>query len=315
MFVGVVKRRLALSQEDREGPTLGPLPATPPDENQKMRFIIKTLLRTAVIGTALTAAVVGGSAMVVGPDRVSAMADQVQTSIEQRFDASLNEPAALTRQIDGAQREYAKRIRVIRQDLAGLREERSRLEREQSISERVVSLVDRDLSTLRPAVEEVQAAQAQGVPRAQLVSVSFDGEEMSYRRANAKVKEIERTRMAHAARAADAQHNLKYLRNQEARFETILGQLEEEKAQLDTQLVQLKTEVKSMARNERLIKMLKSRQTTLDSMDAFEATSLDQITSLLERKRAEQEAELDELTSTVEAVNYEELAKSELAGM
>ena len=48
-------------------------------------------------------------------------------------------------------------------------------------------------------------------------------------------------------------------------------------------------------------------------MDAFEATSLDQITSLLERKRAEQEAELDELTSTVDAVNYEELARNELA--
>ena len=279
-----------------------------------MRFIFKTLFRTAVIGTALTAAVVGGSAMIVGPDRVGAMADQLHTEIEQRFDAGLNGPAAMTRQIDEAQAQYTKRIRVIRKDLAGLREERTRLEREQSVSERVVTLVDRDLGKLLPEVEKIQTAQAEGAPRAQLVAVSFDGEVMSYRRANAKVKEIERTRLAHAARAADAQHNLKYLRSQEERFETILSQLEEEKAQLDTQLVQLKTEVQSMARNERLIKMLKSRQNTLDNMDTFEATSLDQITSLLERKRAEQEAELDELTGTVEAVNYEELAKSELAG-
>ncbi len=278
-----------------------------------MCFIFKTLFRTAVIGTALTAAVVGGSAMIVGPDRVGAMADQLQNQIEQRFDAGLDEPASMTRQIDEAQSQYTKRIRVIRKDLAGLRDERTRLEREQRVSERVVSLVDRDLGKLRPEVEKVQMAQADGAPRAQLVAVSFDGEVMSYRRANAKVKEIERTRMAHVARAADAQHNLKYLRNQEERFETILEQLEEEKAQLDTQLVQLKTEVQSMARNERLIKMLKSRQSTLDNMDTFKATSLDQITSLLERKRAEQEAELDELTSSVGAVNYEELAKCELA--
>jgi chromosome segregation ATPase len=308
-----MKRRAPHSQEEREGPTLGPLPATPPDEYQNMCFIFKTLFRTAVIGTALTAAVVGGSAMIVGPDRVGAMADQLQNEIEQRFDAGLDEPASMARQIDEAQRQYSKRIGVLRKDLAGLREERSSLEHDQAVSERVVSMVDRDLDLLRPEVQKIQTAQADGAPRARLASVSFDGELMSYRRASAKVKDMERTRLAHAGRAADAQHNLKYLRNQEQRFETILEQLEEEKAQLDTQLVQLKTEVQSMARNQRLIKMLKSRQNTLDSMDTFEATSLDQITSLLERKRSEQEAELDELTSTVESVNYEALAKCELA--
>ena len=53
---------------------------------------------------------------------------------------------------------------------------------------------------------------------------------------------------------------------------------------------------------------------TLDDVETFEATSLDQITALLERKRAAQEIELDQLATTVESIDYEELAKSELTG-
>ncbi|QDV07039.1 hypothetical protein Poly30_25580 [Planctomycetes bacterium Poly30] len=279
-----------------------------------MCFIFKTLFRTAAIGAALTAAVVGGSAMIVGPDRVGAMADQLQTRIEQTFDANLDDPAALARQIAQAKEQYPARIREVRQDLASLRDERVQLEQDQAVSERVVVLVDHDLAKLLPEVEKVQTALAEGAPRAQLASVSFDGEEMSYRRASAKVKEIERTRMAHVARAADAQHNLKYLRNQEERFEAILDKLEEENAQFEAQLAQLNNEVKSIARNERLIKMLEARQSTLDEVETFEASSLDQITTLLERKRLAQELELDQLASTVESIDYEELARSELTG-
>ncbi len=278
-----------------------------------MCFIFKTLFRTAAIGVALTAAVVGGTSMIVGPDRVGAMADQLQCEIEQRFDASIDNPQALKRQITQASEQYETRIRSVRTDLASLRDERSRLEREQAISERVVALTDRDLETLRPLLEQVATAQAEGAPRAQRVSIDVDGTLMSYRRANSRLKEIERTRMAHVARGADAQHNLKYLRNQEERFETILDELEEEFATFKSQRAQLKNEVESIARNERLIEMLESRQATLENLSTFEATSLDQITGLLERKRVAQELALDQLSSTVEAVNYEELAKTELA--
>ena len=278
-----------------------------------MCFLFKTLFRTAVIGTALSAAVIGGAAMIVGPDRVDAMADQLQSEIEQRFDANLDDPRALRRQITEAAGQYPERIREVQSDLASLRQERARLEREQAISERVVALVDRDLQKLQPALEEIELAKANGAPRAQLAAVNLDGDVMSLRRATAKVKEIERTRLAHVARGADAQHNLKYLRSQEERFETILDKLEEEHAQFQAQLVQLKTEVESIARNERLIKMLESRQSTLDNVETFEATSLDQITSLLERKRAAQEAELDQLTVTTDALDYEAVAAHELA--
>ena len=130
---------------------------------------------------------------------------------------------------------------------------------------------------------------------------------ISLRRANAKVREIQRTRSAHEARAADAAHNLKYLRTQEGRFVELLDQLEGEHSQFQAQLVQLNNEVESIARNERLIEMLGERQQTLD-----EAGRFDHITGSLERMRAEQEAELDQLAAGARASDYVEVAASQL---
>ncbi len=275
-----------------------------------MCFLFKTLFRTAVIGTALTAAVVGGTAMIVGPERVGAMAEQVTGHIESHFDANLDDPVVLRRQLAEVKRQYPTRIKAVRQDLASLQEETRRLTREKAISERVVALVDLDLSRLTPALQEARAQlTSTGVKQA---AIAFDGEVMSLRRANSKAREIERTRLAHAATAADAEHNLKYLGAQEERFQALLLQLEEEQAQLSAQLVQLENEVESIARNERLIKMLAARQATLESAERFKVGSLDHVTGLLERKRAEQEAELDQLAAGVEATSYEDIAVEQL---
>ena len=274
-----------------------------------MCFLFKTLFRTAVIGTALAAAVVGGTAMIVGPERVGAMADQIQGHITAHFDENIDDPVALRRQIAEVAREYPERIRGVRGDLATLQEELSRLEREQAVSERVVQLVDDDLGSLLPELEK--AAQA-GEAKALRTAIAFDGEIMSYRRAAAKVKEIERTRAAHVARAADAAHNLKYLRQQEERFVELLDDLEEEHAQFQAQLVQLKNEVESIARNERLIAMLEARQATLDEAGRFDAVSFEHIAGALERKRAEQEAQLDHLAAGARAVDYAEMAAAQL---
>lgn len=75
-----------------------------------MRFIFKTLFRTAVIGTALSAAVLGGTAMIVGPERVGALADQVTSRIETHVDANLEDPVVLRRQLEKVRRQYPERI-------------------------------------------------------------------------------------------------------------------------------------------------------------------------------------------------------------
>ena len=276
-----------------------------------MRFMFKTLFRTAVIGTALSAAVLGGTAMIVGPERVGAMADQVTSQIETRFDDNLDDPVVLRRQLEKIRRQYPERIRTVRRDLASLQEELRRLEHEQAVSSRVVQMVDRDLAVIGPALEEAKAQLASNGPR--LAAIEFDGEVLSLRRARIKAREIERTRTAHAARAADAAHNLKSLQTQESRFVALLEQLEEEQATLSAQVIQLENEVESIARNERLIGMLEARQRTLESAERFKVGSLDQLTGVLERKRTEQEAELDRLAAGVDAASYEDLAERELS--
>lgn len=276
-----------------------------------MRFMFKTLFRTAVIGTALSAAVLGGTAMIVGPERVGAMAEQVTTHLETHIDESLEDPVVLRRQLEKVRRQYPDRIKAVRRDLASLQEEVRRLEHERAVSARVVQMVDGDLAVLGPALEEAKAQLASH--GSVVAAVEFDGEVMSMRRARAKAREIERTRTAHAARAADAAHNLKYLHTQESRFVDLLEQLEEEQATLSAQVVQLESEVESIARNERLISMLEARQRTLESAERFKVGSLDQLTGALERKRTEQEAELDRLAAGVDAASYVDLAERELS--
>lgn len=276
-----------------------------------MRCLFKGLFRTTLLGAALLAAVAGGAAMVVGPDRVEAAIDQATGKLEGLIDDRIQDPVALRQKLAKLERGYPDRIQHMRQDLGELNQEITRLERERAVSERVVQLVDADLSALAPAVR--QAFDAQGPGRAALAAVTFDDEVMSLGRAQSKLKQIERTRIAHVARAADAEHNLKYLRQQETRFIELLEQLETESAQLSAQLVQLEREVDSIARNERLIDLLEKRQRTLDNASRYDAVSLGGITGELARIKLEQEARLDRLASNREATNYEDVATMELS--
>ena len=277
-----------------------------------MCFLFKTLFRTAVIGAALTAAVAGGTAMIVGPDRVGAFADQVKGEITSTFDDNLDDPTVLRRNLRNIEKQYPDRIKTVRGDLYELRQEMTRLQREKGLSEKMVQLIDADLDELRPVLAEITEAREEG--HARLVSVVLNDDVMSYRRAKAKVTEIERLRAARLATAADAEHQLKYLVSQEDRFEELLGRLEEEQAELAAQIVQLENEIESVERNENLIKMLEERQQTLDEAEKFGVRSLEQFAGALERKRMQQEAELDRLFSGVETQSYEERAAASMDG-
>jgi len=58
--------------------------------------------------------------------------------------------------------------------------------------------------------------------------------------------------------------------------------------------------------------MLADRQRTLDEAGRYDAVSFDHITGTLERKRAEQEAELDQLAAGARALDYVEIAASQI---
>lgn len=278
-----------------------------------MCFLFKSLFRTAVIGTALAGAVVGGTAMVVGPQRVGAMVEQVKADVTDRFDANLDDPTVLRRKLNEVAQKYPRQIAQVQRDLIDIREESVRLQREREISNRVVALIDRDLAELGPALDDARASAMATGARLAAVPVRWEGGQMSARRATIRINEIERERGARAAAAADAAESLLHLSAQEDHFVETLGRLQDEQAELNAKIGQIESEIATVARTERLIKMLEAREATLENIKRFEVESLDGLTAILERKRMEQTHRLEAIGATVESKSYAELAEAQLS--
>ncbi len=268
------------------------------------RFMKAGVIATVVLGTAATAAVV-----VAGPGRARAVFSQVHGKLLHSIDATIDDPVALRAQLQEMEREYPQRIAQVRGDLAELNEEIRQLERDQAIATRVVELAEQDLVAMQG---QVDAAAEDELGRARLASVTIDHRVYTLERAAARMQQIHNTRVAYANRASDAEHDLKYLRQQSGRLETLLVQLEKERAEFRGQIVGLSRQVDAIARNERLIDLLEKRNRTIEECTRFEAISLDQITGRLAEIRSRQEAELDLLASTQAESDYEDLARMQL---
>jgi septal ring factor EnvC (AmiA/AmiB activator) len=273
--------------------------------------MFKGLFKTAVIATGVLGAVAGGALLVAGPARAKAVVHQMQASVLSSIDDAIEDPVRLRAELQKLEREYPKRIASVRKDLAELNEQVRQLERERAISERVVAMAHEDLVGLEP---KVQAAldDHTGTGRAQLAAIVFDDHVYSFQLASSKVRQLKQIVVAHQNRAADAKHDLTYLTQQTARFEELLGQLEAERAQFQTQIFQLSRQVDSIQRNENLIALLEKRKRSFEQVQNFDVSTLEQLTGRLEMIRTRQEAELDHLSAVRDQVGYEDMARAEL---
>lgn len=277
-----------------------------------MAGIFKTLIRVGVIASACGVAAV----LIAGPSRSAAIVSQARDAIVEKIDANIDDPVALRNQLRELEREYPERISQVRGDIAELNEQIRQLEREQAVSERVVALADRDLDAIKPLLAEAEAASSE-VERVSgsirnVVSVRFDHRNYTLDQAYARANQISHTRVAYANRAADAAHDLVYLSQQADRLSELLVQLEAERSQFQAQLWQLDRQVDAIARNEKLIDMLESRQKTIEECSRYEVASLDQMVARLAEVRARQQAELDVLTTDHERIEYEDVARMQL---
>jgi hypothetical protein len=71
-------------------------------------------------------------------------------------------------------------------------------------------------------------------------------------------------------------------------------------------------QVDSIARNDRLIGMMKKRQRTIDEQGRYKAYSMEQLTSRFADIRARQEAKLEALGTATSTTNYEDRAKFDI---
>jgi hypothetical protein len=280
--------------------------------------LTKHLVRYAVI-----AGLVGGTAaLVAGPDRLSALCTQARNSINGVLDKAIDDPIALRAQMKQLEGEYPERIAEVRGDLAELREQRSQLQRERAVSERVVTLADADMSQMQALIGKAQSAQSsftlasdtglRSPGSTPIVRVVFNGESMDMKEAHAKSIKIGQVKVAYASRLSEIDRDLGYLAQQESRLAQLSGQLETEHQEFQAQLWQMDRQVDSIARNERLIGMMEKRQETLDEQGRYNANSLEQLSSRFADIRAKQEAKLEVLGTSSNALNYEDRAKIDL---
>ena len=267
-----------------------------------MAGICKKIIRTAVIGSLVTGAAVGGTVLIAGPQRSAAIFDQVHETVVEKIDENINDPVALRAQLRDLASEYPERIKELRGDLAELQEQIRQLNREKKISERVVDLAKRDLNALAPSV----ASSGEGT----LVSVNSNGRYATVE--NNRARHIRQTQAVYSSRAAEAAHDLVYLTQQEGRMVELLEQIEGEFANFQGQVWQLERQVDAIARNDRLIDLMADRQKTLDELSRFEVISLDQMVSRLAEMRSRQEAELEMLATDRRRTDYESLARMDL---
>mgnify|MGYP003888735753 FL=1 len=219
-----------------------------------MTGIIKTTLRFGLITLAVGGVVAVGAAMIAGPQRTHMVIDQVHTNVIEAIDDNIEDPRILRNQLRELEQEYPERISDLRGDLAELRSQIGQLAREEAVSRRVVELSQVDLDELQPMVTNMDGAVLTSSSGARVVStLRYQGRLMTAEQARSKVNRIRQTQEAYAGRAADAAHDLVYLRQQEQRMEDLLVQLESEHTQFQAQLWQLERQVDAIARNECLI--------------------------------------------------------------
>ena len=268
-----------------------------------MKTLFKLLVATVLLG--------GAVALIAGPDRVGAVVHQAHASINQVIDENISDPVALRQQLHKLEKEYPSRIAAIRGDLAELQEQKRQLQREQAISSRVVQLAEKDRSELegelavaeRRVTDELArpvSYRSQAIPAAQA------------QRLRARVEQTQHTILAYSSRAQDAERDLGYLAQQEARLESLLAQVEGEHAQFRAQLLQLDRQVDAVARNERLISLMEKRQKTIEQLSRYEAGSLDHLQGRLAEIRSRQEAQLEILATADATTDYEDRARFEI---
>ena len=261
---------------------------------------IKGFMKAGFITAAVLAATGVGLLAIAGEGRTRAIVHQVHESVLEQIDGQIQDPSALRSQLQELEREYPKKIAMVRGDLSELQHEIRLLERDKAVAQRVVGLIDEDLARM-----------ASGEARA--VPVAFGGHVYSFERAQNKTRNVRNTRIAYANRAADAEHDLTYLHQQAERLEGLATELEAERAEFQLQISQLSRQVDAIARNERLINMLEDKSRTLEECSRYDIGGLDHITSRLSEIRFRQEAELDLLSGPQEEDDYESLARIQLS--
>lgn len=266
-----------------------------------MGCFVKGAVRFGVMA-ALVAGAAGVVAETTRPGSVSAILHQASGMVGSVIDRNIDDPAAMRAQIRDLEAEYPKKIAEVRADLHEVRDQMSQLEREREVSAKVVQLTANDLHLIETGLQRAQAAQAAN--SGAIVRISFNESRMSTNDALSKRSEIAQTKAVYQTRVGEVETEIGFLADQEAQLADLLTRLETEQAEFQAQLFQLDAQIDSIARNDRLIEMMEDRQATIDEHNRYQAHSLDQLQTRLNRVRTEQTARIAGISRTDKVRDY-----------
>ncbi|HRV82941.1 MAG TPA: hypothetical protein P5218_16035, partial [Planctomycetota bacterium] len=256
--------------------------------------------------------ILGGAAIattvIAGPRHTQQVVGKIRAHVQEHLNHLEDDPVSLRAELQRLEAEYPKRISAVQKDLGELVAEAGRLQWERAVSLRVVEMAQADLQSSSSMAGESQT----GLIRSAGFPSTLAAGATATRVSTAQVERLQSLLSMHDQRAQDAARDLGYIQTEIQRFEALLEQLETERAQYHTQLEALNRQVDSIRRNERLLSMLRERQSSLQQTDRFETHSLEQISGRLAGIRSQQEAELDLLSGTEMEIDYEGRAKASL---
>jgi chromosome segregation ATPase len=246
---------------------------------------------------------------VAGPDSVRAVFHQTRNNVRKAIDSQVSDPVALRAQLRDLEAQYPKKIDDVRGDLAELEVQIAQLQRDQEVSKKVVEMTAGDLDVMHGVLARAEETRNTGV--GQLVKVKFDTKErpVSIDEAYGKVNRLSQLKDVHSARMGEIDRDLGYLTTQRDRLSGLLEQLENERAEFQTQMWSLDRQVDAISRNDRMIEVMQKRQESIEEHSRYRAASLDQVQGRLADIRAKQESKLDTLAKSSELKNYENAAK------
>lgn len=270
-----------------------------------MIFSSKGMLRWGLI----SAAVIGGTTVLVGPERMAAGFDQVRTMANHVFEDFVEDPVALRRQLQGLADQYPDRIAEVRSEIAQIDIQLDQLAHDNEVADRVVALTTDDLETIRLAVLDAEADREAG----RKVAVRRGSFNVDLAQARSEARRIAGIKATYQDRLISNDQQVSLISNQRDRLVEILDQLEGEYGQFEEKLWVLDRQIDAIERNDRLITMTEEQQAILNDYEKLgKVGNLRQLEAKLEELRITQEAQLQALEKHGVRSDYERRAREDV---
>jgi peptidoglycan hydrolase CwlO-like protein len=267
--------------------------------------IIKNTIRLGLI-TALA----GGAVVVVaGPQRCMAVLMQARQHVNHVIDQNIDDPIALRSQLRNLEAKYPERIKEVQSDLFKIQAERSQVQHEFAVDQKAIEITQGKLGQLKDVLVRGEALEQGG----SFVRINFERDRMDMDEGYRLASHYDALLTNFQASAQENDVYLDMLIDQENQLADLLGQLEAEQQEFQSQLAQLDRQVSVIARNERLITLLEERQAAFNKYDSpYTAPNSDAVRTRIATLLAEQERRIAILKDKTERGDIRERAEREL---